>query len=388
MTRTIHNNFDETDLIVDAIYEGGRKGNASDDPLPQLIGVSNQGGFRYLGRRNSLNLVVLTTSLDDPNWPDEFDPISGIFTYYGDNKLPGRELHDTPRFGNQILRDLFALLHGPADNRKAFPPILLFSKTGIYRDVKFIGLAVPGARNLSQNEDLVAIWKVFSGLRFQNYRAKFTVLDVPCISRSWLHDMKNGTALTSKHCPEVWHKWVTDCLYSPLITIPSIEHRSKHEQLPDNEEGWQIIKLLCDTFSKNPYAFEKCGAEIVRMILPNVSSIDLTRPSRDGGRDAIGRYRLGNSRSSIEVDFAMEAKCYNPETSSVGVKETSRLISRLRHRQFGVFITTSYINTQAYKEIKEDEHPVIIIAGRDIVDTLRKEFPDTSQLQKWLALFT
>jgi hypothetical protein len=83
----------------------------------------------------------------------------------------------------------------------------------------------------------------------------------------------------------------------------------------------------------------------------------------------------------------MEAKCYNPATSSVGVKETSRLISRLRHRQFGVFITTSYINTQAYKEIKEDEHPVIIIAARDIVDTLRKEFPDTSQLKKWLALF-
>jgi hypothetical protein len=35
-------------------------------------------------------------------------------------------------------------------------------------------------------------------------------------------------------------------------------------------------------------------------------------------------------------------------TSGVGVKGTSRLISRLRHRQFGVLITTSYLDSQAY----------------------------------------
>jgi hypothetical protein len=38
------------DLLVDAVYQGGRNGNASDDPLPHLVGVSNQGGFRYSPR--------------------------------------------------------------------------------------------------------------------------------------------------------------------------------------------------------------------------------------------------------------------------------------------------------------------------------------------------
>ena len=38
------------DLVVDATYEGGRSGNAGDDPLPQLLRLSNQGGFRYLAR--------------------------------------------------------------------------------------------------------------------------------------------------------------------------------------------------------------------------------------------------------------------------------------------------------------------------------------------------
>lgn len=36
----------QTDLIVDAIYHGGRKGNAGDDPLPRLMRVDSQGGFR------------------------------------------------------------------------------------------------------------------------------------------------------------------------------------------------------------------------------------------------------------------------------------------------------------------------------------------------------
>jgi hypothetical protein len=50
----------------------------------------------------------------------------------------------------------------------------------------------------------------------------------------------------------------------------------------------------------------------------------------------------------------------------------SRLISRLRHRQFGVIVTTSCVDLQAYKEIKEDQHPILVIAARDIVELLRR----------------
>ena len=54
--------------------------------------------------------------------------------------------------------------------------------------------------------------------------------------------------------------------------------------------------------------------------------------------------------------FALEAKCYAPG-HGVGVRETSRLISRLRYRQFGVLVTTSHLDSQAYQEIREDGHP-------------------------------
>ena len=106
-----HNQLSGSDLYIDATYEGGRKGNAGDDPLHHLLGVSIQGGFRILGSREQPRLVVLTTSMADLEWPDDLDPETGVFTYYGDNKKPGRELHDTPRYGNVLLRNMFEALH-------------------------------------------------------------------------------------------------------------------------------------------------------------------------------------------------------------------------------------------------------------------------------------
>ena len=100
--------LENSDLIVDEIYGGSRNGNASDDPLPILVGVDNQAGFRHLGPRpktETLKLIVLKTSLKEPDWPDNLDPETGIFTYYGDRRTPG-ELHDTPRQGNLILKNL------------------------------------------------------------------------------------------------------------------------------------------------------------------------------------------------------------------------------------------------------------------------------------------
>lgn len=84
------------------------------------------------------------------------------------------------------------------------------------------------------------------------------------------------------------------------------------------------------------------------------------------------------------VEFAIEAKRYD-FNSGVGIKETSRLISRIRHRQFGVIVTTSYVSEQAYKEISEDGHPIIIISAKDIVDILNKSGINNEELmEKWL----
>ncbi len=119
-------------------------------------------------------------------------------------------------------------------------------------------------------------------------------------------------------------------------------------------------------------------------MIPDIATLDVTRPSRDGGRDAIGQLRVGSGRSSILADFALEAKCYGLK-NAVGVRDMSRLISRLRHRQFGVLVTTSCVDLQAYKEIKEDQHPVVVIAAIDIVELLRRNGRgNLVSVQAWL----
>lgn len=381
----------ETDLVIDNIYGGSREGNAKDDPLPTLLGVDSGAGFRHLGQRpriSTLKLVILKSNFNNPDWPDNLDHETGLFTYFGDNQKPGRELHNTPRDGNSILKNMFQARHH-TDVTEHFPPIFVFGSTGTYRDVRFLGLAVPGAESLGQDDDLVAVWRTSgpSNERFQNYKAIFTVLDVPVVTRDWIKDIQSGNATNSPHAPKVWLDWLKARKYMPLYSPRSIEIRDTQQQLPDNQSGEAILKHIYNFYKDDPYKFEKCAVEIARLMMPDIRTCDLTRPWRDGGRDAIGTFHIGKGSSSIEVEFALEAKCYK-SNSGVGVKELSRLISRLRHRQFGILVTTSFLSSQAYKELKEDNHPVVIISGGDITKLLLNKIGDLNQVLKWLNELT
>jgi len=131
--------------------------------------------------------------------------------------------------------------------------------------------------------------------------------------------------------------------------------------------------------------FEAFAAKIFRLHDSKASIDEITRGVRDGGRDAIGRYLLGFQEDPVYAEFALEAKCYQPpidgkKANSVGVKEVSRLISRLRHRQFGVLVTTSVIGKQVYKEVREDRHPVIFICGKDIAEILISKGYNTQEI--------
>jgi hypothetical protein len=371
------------DLYIDAIYEGNRRGGSGDDPFNHLLKVSNMGGFRYRGSIHALEMVVLTSNFGDPDWPDELDRETGVFTYFGDNKHPGRLLHETPRGGNEILKRVFEDAHESAESRMRVPPIFVFLNTGNWRDVVFLGLAVPGSADIRPSEDLVAVWKNSGGNRFQNYRARFTVLDVAVVTRNWIDDILACNP-HSENAPAAWNTWAATGRPIPLMAARSVEYRTKAEQLPSDRSGKEIISVIHRFFRERPHSFERCAAAITRLMLPDIAAMDITRPSRDGGRDATGRLRLGTGDGSILVDFALEAKCYGPG-NSVGVREMSRLISRLRHRQFGVMVTTSFVNLQAYQEIKEDQHPIIVISAKDIVELLtRNGLGEPRTVKVWL----
>lgn len=103
-------NRSEWKLYIDAIYKTDpTKKNISAEVLSKLVGVKNQGGFRYLGKTETPNLVVLFTSGEDIYWRDELDSALGLLLYYGDNKVPGTDLHKTNLHGNEILKYIFEL---------------------------------------------------------------------------------------------------------------------------------------------------------------------------------------------------------------------------------------------------------------------------------------
>lgn len=364
------------DLIVDAIYEGGNNGNVGDDPINKIIPVGNMGGFRYAGSISSLKYVVLYTSGHNIDWPDTIDVETGIFKYHGDNRNPGKDLHDTKKGGNLILKNLFDLLH--TNQRHLIPPIFIFEKhptKNSQRSVTFKGLCVPGSNQIDSTSDLVAIWKTSDGKRFQNYLAYFTILDVARISRCWINDLNNKSP-NIENQPQVYKNWLKGKSYLPLKSPRTSLFRSITEQLPSNDLGKKLLAIIHDYFIRDEKArmFEYFAAKIFSMTDQRVIIDEVTRGAIDGGKDAIGRYKIGLDNDPVYAEFFLEAKCYNPgfnkKAITVGVKETSRLISRIRNRQFGVLVTTSIISKQAYEEVRVDNHPIIFITGGDIVNVL------------------
>ncbi len=369
-------------IVVDAVYEGSPvKSGLAGEPLSKLIPrCPNQGGFRMLGGRSfgKCTLLVLSSSGTEVDWPDALDAERGVFTYFGDNQKPGHELHDTPQGGNRLLRDMFAAVTVVLDRLKV-PPVLVFTKLGRGTSTRFRGLCVPSS---DLDAGLVAIWRQSNGQRFQNYRAQFDILDCQEVPRKWIAAIGlHGLVAAHNEAPDAWKRWVKKGEVHRLSAPRTVQFRSKEQQLPaeGDSAGIAVLRALQGAFSEQgrwaPHDFEFVAAELFRMIEPRVQDVEITRPTADGGRDAIGKLRLGGvegQADGIRAEFALEAKAYQL-SNGVGVKELSRLISRLRHRQFGVLVTTSYLAQQAYKELRSDGHPVIVMSGADIVEVLRRK---------------
>lgn len=365
------------DLVVDAVYQSRADGQIAGEPISKLLpGSGNMGGFRVTGRGEQKSWVVLFTTGEDKDWPDTLDLSTGKFVYFGDNKTPGHELHET-RGGNKVLRYSFERLHAAVNPRADVAPFLVFKKYPLAhgtRSVQFKGLAVPGFPSLSSTEDLVAVWKSSEGQRFQNYRAVFTILNAPVLSRAWINDLKAGD-LNSSNAPRAWRQWRESGKYSPLAAAPTTNIRSANAQSPDTALKRELLECIWQHYKGAPIAFEAFAARVFQMTDERVVIDEITRGVVDGGRDAIGRYRLGSMADPVYAEFSLEAKCYRPPLNgdtpiTVSVSDVARLISRIRHRQFGVLVTTSVIASQAYKEVREDRHPIVFISGGDMVNIL------------------
>ena len=158
--------------------------------------------------------------------------------------------------------------------------------------------------------------------------------------------------------------------------------RSKKSQLPQNKDEEALLGNILVNFTERE--FEYASAEIVGLLDRSFRDLYVTRGVRDGGRDVIGKYYLGHAGHQIRLQAIVEAKKWKL-TSSVGVKPVMRLISRLKHNDIGVFITTSYFDQQIQRELIEDGHHIMLISGGDIAKILMKsDLQNPESLAAWI----
>lgn len=400
--RISFDDLEGADLIIDCVYEGGNTyKNVKDDPLHKLFPrCGNLGGFRKVDRsdKNAYRedgtkkpaYIVLTTTMSELEWPDYIDEETGIFRYYGDNRKSGRRHTDTKPNGNKLLEQVFGMLNSN-ESLEDIPPFFVFRSTGQGRDFKFLGLAAPGNPNISPDRDLVALWRTMDGNRFLNYESYFTILDTgkEPITQLWLKSLIEDHENNLEHAPKVWKEFIKKGRngIQPLKAPRIHQIPSKEKQLECDEEGAKCIQIIYSHYEKDPYGFEACAVELIKKMDKNFVKFELTRPWRDGGMDAFGEYHIkseSNVNYPLTIEFALEAKCYSPTKGSVGVKEMSRLISRIKYRQFGILVTTSHVGSQAYKEVYEDGHPILIITASDIASILRFNGINTENIEEWL----
>ncbi|ACD23559.1 DUF3883 domain-containing protein [Clostridium botulinum] len=234
----------DANLIVNGIYKSGNKGNYSDEALSKLMRCENSCGFRKKGSLKNPNLqyVVLYSTGKQKDWKNILNVDTSEFIYYGDQNKVNKEIHDTPKKGNEVLRRTFEDLK--KRNRSNIAPFFVFIKQE-KRDVKFIGLAVPGSKNRSIEECLQVVTIDKINGQIKNYKAIFTILDVKEINRRWLDDLEKENGLTSQYVPIEWKLWVEDSIYNTSL-IKEIE-----EQDGENLNKLSVEKELLENININ-----------------------------------------------------------------------------------------------------------------------------------------
>ncbi|WP_216900441.1 AAA family ATPase [Nocardia alni] len=260
-----------TDLRVGGLY-GGVTAGRSIDPVSRLLGVGIQGGIRGKGSptRDKTQLVALYSTGGEAEWPDSLDVRTGVLTYYGDNKTPGRALLDTNNKGNLILRNAFAAAAGVTEDRVRVPPFFYFERVSERGPiVRFCGLVVPGMPGAPIANGLREISHGGVGGGSANYEAKFTLLDESVISRQWLDALAAGDSPLSVGCPQSWREWVEYGKYRPAIgespaprELENGSNLADQSELDDDnltEEGQsvaRILKIVRSTQNIQPHKLE------------------------------------------------------------------------------------------------------------------------------------
>ncbi|MFD7595955.1 restriction endonuclease [Kitasatospora sp. NPDC059812] len=315
-------------------------------------------------------------------WHDVFDIDNGHVRYFGDHKPEMTKPVGTTT-GNAALLEAFGSHQAPtAEGRAAAAPLLLFrsvSKNGkVKGHVQFCGVA------LIERAERVVQWGGPARLTFTNYVFDLVVIDLTAeddkLDWDWItarRDPDRTDAEVLKLAPAAWREWVKHG-HSMLPKVRRRVARSQvvkvRDQKPTPGSFLEAdLQAVYKRFDNNKHAFEVLAAVVAAKVMRasghKYNEGWLTRRSGDGGADFVGRLDLGSGLAGTKLVVLGQAKCIKPD-SLVSAEQIARVVARLRRGWIGVYVTTGSYSEPAQLEMVEDQYPVVLINGQDLIKEL------------------
>ena len=134
-----------------------------------------------------------------------------------------------------------------------------------------------------------------------------------------------------------------------------------------NDKDYEELIFKFYTYFKNAFDFEKFLKPF--LTTNGLDEVTVTRRTRDGGIDLIGKRRgLGGFSNEDDVKYYVQAKRNNPK-NKVDVKKIRELRGVMPSGTKRLFITTSDFTKNAKEEaLKDSFRPIILINGKRLID--------------------
>ncbi|MEU8625930.1 restriction endonuclease [Streptomyces sp. NPDC048669] len=315
-------------------------------------------------------------------WHDVFDLVNGHVRYFGDHKVGSQGSPDGSK-GNAALLDAFEGHQAPtAEGRAKAVPLLLFrsvTKNGKPKGhVEFCGVGIV------ERVERIVQWAGRERTTFTNYAYDIAVISLTAederLDWDWITARRDGVADAEvlSAAPVAWREWVEHG-HGALPRVRRRVARSKVEKVreqrpaPDSSEE-RDLHLVYKHFDGRKHDFEALASGVAARILRQGGHAYregwLTRLSGDGGADFVGRLDLGTGLSGTSLVVLGQAKCILP-ASNVSAEQIARVVARLRRGWIGVYVTTGSYSEAAQLEMIEDQYPILLVNGRDLVREIR-----------------
>lgn len=315
-------------------------------------------------------------------WHDVFDLENGHVRYFGDNKVGSQTTPDGSK-GNAALLNAFEGHQAPtSEGRAKAVPLLLFrsvTKNGKPKGhVEFCGLGI------IERAERIVQWTGRERTTFTNYVYDIALIDLTTenerIDWDWITVRRDGFSdeETLALAPSAWREWVKHG-HGALPRVRRRVARSKVEKVRDQRPTVGSLEekdlhTVYEHFDGRKHDFEAVASAVAARILRRNgrSYIEgwLTRFSGDGGADFVGRLDLGAGLAGTSLVVLGQAKCILPQIN-VSAEQIARVVARLRRGWIGVYVTTGSYSEAAQLEMVEDQYPILLVNGSDLIREIR-----------------